>query len=78
MTASHSTCNCVVLASGSAGRVLGCPDCGAIHLALPNLSLRLKLEELRELSALVGKAQRLLDDAQARLSKDRAAGLPLH
>jgi hypothetical protein len=66
MTASHSSCNCIVLATGPAGQVLACPECGTIHLHLPQLTLRLAPDRFGELSVIVAKA--LLDEARARLA----------
>jgi hypothetical protein len=68
MTASHSSCNCIVLATGPAGQVLACPECGTIHLHLPQLTLRLAPDRFGELSVIVAKAQGLLDEARARLA----------
>lgn len=68
MTASHSSCTCLVLASGPAGQVLACPDCGTIHLHLPQLTLRMPPDRFAELSVIVAKAQRLMDEARTRLA----------
>jgi len=32
MTVSHSSCNCIVLATDPAGQARACPQCGTIHL----------------------------------------------
>jgi hypothetical protein len=48
MTASHPSCNCIVLATGPVGQVLACPECGTIHLHLPQLTLRLDPDEARD------------------------------
>jgi hypothetical protein len=80
MTASHS-CNCIVLASAPVGQVLACPDCGTIHLHMPQFTLRLSPDRFGELSVIVAKAQRLMDEARAELagkSGGRAGTQPLH
>ncbi|TQK10662.1 hypothetical protein [Herbaspirillum sp. SJZ107] len=68
MTASHSSCNCIVLSAGPAGQVLACPECGTIHLHLSQLTLRLDPDGFSELSVIVAKAQHLLDEARTRLA----------
>jgi hypothetical protein len=71
MTASHTSCNCIVLASGPVGQVLACPDCGTIHVHLPQVTLRLAPDRFSELSVIVAKAQRLLDEARTQLACKR-------
>ena len=78
MTASHSSCNCIVLASGPVGQVLACPECGTLHLHLPQVTLRLAPDRFSELSVIVAKAQRLLDDARAQLAAKQAGTRSLH
>jgi hypothetical protein len=68
MTASHSSCNCIVLSAGPAGQVLACPECGTIHLHLSQLTLRLAPDRFSELSVIVAKAQHLLDEARTQLA----------
>jgi hypothetical protein len=78
MTASHTSCNCFVIASGPVGQILACPDCGTIHIALPQVSLRLAPDSFRDLSITVAKAQRMLDEARAQLAVKQAGKRPLH
>jgi hypothetical protein len=68
MTASHSSCNCIVLSAGPVGQVLACPECGTIHLHLSQLTLRLAPDRFSELSVIVAKAQHLLDEARTQLA----------
>jgi hypothetical protein len=68
MTASHSSCTCIVLATCQSGQVLACPECGTIHLHLPQVTLRLSPDRFSDLSGAVAKAQRLLDEARAQLA----------
>ena len=77
MTASHSSCNCIVLSAGPAGQVLACPECGTIHLHLAQLTLRLAPDRFGELSVIVAKAQRLLEEARTELAA-KAARPALH
>jgi hypothetical protein len=74
MTASHPSCNCIVLATGPVGQVLACPECGTIHVHLPQLTLRLDPDRFGELSVIVAKAQRLLDEARDQLARKRSEG----
>lgn len=78
MTAKHSSCNCIVLASGEVGQVLACPDCGTIHLHLPQLTLRLTPDRFSEMSVIVARAQRLLEEARAQLAAKQAGARALH
>jgi hypothetical protein len=61
MTASNSACRCTVLATGTAGKVLSCPACGTVHVALPQLSLRLERGNFRDLVYLLATAQLALE-----------------
>ena len=63
MTISDSTCRCVVLASGHAGQVSTCPECGTVHVSMPQMSLRLTRETFRSLAGLVASAHFKLDGA---------------
>ena len=72
MTASHPSCNCIVLATGPVGQVLACPECGTIHVHLPQLTLRLDPDRFGELSVIVAKAQRLMDEARDQLARKRS------
>ena len=78
MTAKHASCNCIVLATGEVGQVLACPDCGTIHLHLPQLTLRLTPDRFSEMSVIVAKAQRLLEEARAQLAVKQAGVQALH
>lgn len=61
MHASHPDCRCTELADGAAGKVLTCPDCGAVHLALPEAALRLDRAAFRNLVHLLARAQLALE-----------------
>lgn len=61
MNASHPDCRCTELADGAAGKVLTCPDCGAIHLALPDVALQLDRPAFRNLVHLLARAQLALE-----------------
>jgi hypothetical protein len=78
MNDSHASCRCIALASGPLGQVLACPECGTIHLSLPQVSLRLSLDNFNELSAMVGKAQGRLDEARARMALECAGNRSVH
>jgi len=78
MSAKHSSCNCIVLASAAVGQVLACPDCGTIHLNLSQVTLRLMPDRFAELSVIVAKAQRLMDEARAQLAVKQAGTPSLH
>ncbi|EIC30056.1 hypothetical protein [Methylomicrobium album] len=55
---SNKPCSHEDLASNAAGKILMCHECGVVHLLLPNLSLRLNLEQFAEFSALAAEAAR--------------------
>jgi hypothetical protein len=78
MTASCSSCKCIVLASAAVGQVLACADCGTLHLHLPQVTLRMAPDRFGELSVIVAKAQRLLDEARAQLAAKQAGARALH
>lgn len=78
MTTSDSTCRCVVLASGAAGQVTTCPECGTMHVAIPQLSLRLTRETFRGLAALMARAQRELDAGLPQAPAIHAVDRALH
>lgn len=78
MTISDSACRCVVLASGTAGQVSTCPECGTIHIAMPQMSLRLTRETFRGLAQLVTSAHVELDGGAAQPSRERRPGRALH
>lgn len=78
MSAKHSSCNCIVLASGEVGQVLACPDCGTIHLHLPQLTLRLTPDRFSEMSVIVAKAQCLLEEARAQMAVKQGRAGALH
>lgn len=61
MHASHPDCRCTELADGAAGKVLTCPDCGAIHVALPQAALRMDPPAFRDLVYLLARAQLALE-----------------
>ena len=61
MNASHSDCRCNELADGAAGKVLTCPECGAVHLALSEVALRLDRPAFRNLVHLLSRAQLALE-----------------
>jgi hypothetical protein len=63
MTSSDSNCRCVVLATSDAGQISTCPECGTVHISMPQMSLRLTRETFRSLAGLVTPAHVELDGA---------------
>lgn len=78
MTISDFACSCIVLASGAAGQVTTCPECGTIHIAMPQMSLRLTRDTFLGLAGLVHSARRELDGAAAQPAPQRGLGRSLH
>ncbi|MDQ5889299.1 MAG: hypothetical protein QG667_2594 [Pseudomonadota bacterium] len=68
MSEAESNCQHVVLAQSPLGAVSLCPECGVLHLAIHNLSLRFKPSAFAELT-------RLLNSAQAHLPAEQGAML---
>lgn len=60
-SSSDSACRCTVLAANPAGKVVSCPACGTVHVALPQVSLRLERDGFRDLVYLLARAQLVLD-----------------
>jgi hypothetical protein len=78
MSFSDSDCRCVVLASGAAGQVTTCPECGTIHVSMPQMSLRLTRDTFHGLASLVVRASIALDDAKPQARPECAADRALH
>lgn len=78
MRISDSACRCIVLATGAAGQVSTCPDCGTIHVSMPQMSLRLRRDTFEALAGLVASARCALDGATTQPFPDSGAGRALH
>lgn len=78
MRISDSACRCIVLASGAAGQVSTCPDCGTIHVSMPQMSLRLARGTFDALAGLVASARLALDGAATQAPPGRGPGRALH
>lgn len=78
MSIPDSDCRCIVLASGAAGQVTTCPECGTIHVSMPQMSLRLTRDTFHGLAALVVRASLELDDAKPQARPERVLDRALH
>jgi len=78
MSTSDSDCRCIVLASGAAGQVTTCPECGTVHVAMPQMSLRLTRETFHGLASLVVRASLELDGAAPQPRAERVLDRALH
>ncbi len=61
---SANTCQHLQIASSPVGDVKICPECGVVHVAIQNLSLRLELESFRALTYMLAQAQLNIEDQQ--------------
>lgn len=68
MSEAESACQYVVLAQSPLGAVSLCPECGVLHLAIHNLSLRFKPSAFAELTRLLNSAQAHLPAEQGLMS----------
>jgi predicted RNA-binding Zn-ribbon protein involved in translation (DUF1610 family) len=78
MTPTDSACRCVVLATADTGQVSTCPECGTIHISMPQMSLRLTRETFRSLAGLVTSAHVELDGATAQAAPHGHLNRALH
>ena len=62
MAAPHPDCRCTELATGAAGKVFTCDACGTVHVALPQVALRLERSAFRDLVYLLARAQLAIED----------------
>ena len=62
MSQTSNPCQHMNLASSSIGDVKYCADCGIVHLAVQNLSLRLETETFRTLTYMLAQAQLNMED----------------
>lgn len=62
MTQQNNPCQHIQLATSPIGDVKYCADCGIVHLAVQNLSLRLETESFRALTYMLAQAQLNMED----------------
>lgn len=64
MSNPSNQCQHLQIASSPVGDVKICPECGVVHVAVQNLSLRLDLESFRALTYMLAQAQLNIEDQQ--------------
>lgn len=78
MSEAESTCQHMLLAQSPLGAVSLCPECGVLHLAIHNLSLRFKPSAFAELARLLNSAQAHLPAAEQGVMPEGAASVSIH